>query len=556
MLGTEQGTIDYETSTDAKTQLLRADERLSRKSALTEIFELSRTELDDLLDGVGDSGKAFVAAVSTLEEKVWKPARQTTGGAQDSQARQRGAGFEAAYALRAKGESGGRFTFSDPKPGAQETWGEAHWCAWFLHKTLYSLWQCQDGPLFGKGLKEEAAAQRIWYLMQRWSHDHSPSRRQRTEDAAARRAAAAAKQAAPGRNKAKNATTTSGDPDSSAYATTKPATWKGKGKATIPATDDFPATAASARREKPVQSILSHPDARLGEAGCLTAIPITKPLAAIRPAIVDVEAMLSKLRAACVKALPDGRDPDGSPVLDYQAGAKMLGRRFIHPYQAWRFVESYFGSDFDDSHMAVVRDITQGKYGYRDQSGAEEIVAGAQLAAVDEAHLLSAMATDPTISRQARREEGDLITFDAVQQAPRPAAFDWVERLMASDDFQSHDYAGALQRLQLKSALYPRLRGMVKSTKLYWWQVLGIDRIEETRRQGKVKGIILADYVGLGKTLQMAGWMLHVSFPLRMGMLVEGFLIMPLLTSSPRQPNGLSAEAFPARSLPLPFCAR
>src|SRR5262245_37512712 len=61
------------------------------------------------------------------------------------------------------------------------------------------LWKRNGGSLFNNGLKQGAAAQRLGYLMRRWSADNAPSRFLRTEQAAAKKTtttAASSKQGA------------------------------------------------------------------------------------------------------------------------------------------------------------------------------------------------------------------------------------------------------------------------------------------------------------------------------------------------------------------------
>ena len=67
----ESGVID-QALTDVKTQLLEPVEWLSQKKSLMEIFDWSRPELDAILKGEGDNGKAFIRIVRMLDTEVWE----------------------------------------------------------------------------------------------------------------------------------------------------------------------------------------------------------------------------------------------------------------------------------------------------------------------------------------------------------------------------------------------------------------------------------------------------------------------------------------------------
>jgi hypothetical protein len=176
---------------EIKTQLLKPDNRLSQKASLMEIFELSRAELDAILKGEGENGKRFVSIMNTLDKHVWEPARQAAKEAGTGASRPRGAGFKTVYQEYVAGQRFGYQTYSRPTDESRERWQDLHWYAWFIHEALETLWDRNGGPLFDKGLRQDAAAQRLWYLMRRWSADNT-SRRLRSQKAATKKIAAAA----------------------------------------------------------------------------------------------------------------------------------------------------------------------------------------------------------------------------------------------------------------------------------------------------------------------------------------------------------------------------
>ncbi|PYH75137.1 uncharacterized protein BO88DRAFT_328807, partial [Aspergillus vadensis CBS 113365] len=56
----------------------------------------------------------------------------------------------------------------------------------------------------------------------------------------------------------------------------------------------------------------------------------------------------------------------------------------------------------------------------------------------------------------------------------------------------------------------PRLGGMIRGTALMFWQPVCINRIMEIMALGLVLGAIIADVVGVGKTWEAVGFLLHV----------------------------------------------
>jgi SNF2 family DNA or RNA helicase len=51
-------------------------------------------------------------------------------------------------------------------------------------------------------------------------------------------------------------------------------------------------------------------------------------------------------------------------------------------------------------------------------------------------------------------------------------------------------------------------------TVLKSWQVVGIDAILAFERDQEIQAAILGDSAGLGKTLQVIGWLVAVSIPI------------------------------------------
>jgi hypothetical protein len=499
---------------DVRIQLLKPDERLSQKQSLMQLFELNRASLDALLNGESETGKKFIRLMNTLDQRLWEPARQAAKEAGPDVPRPRGISFETVYQEYVLEERSGLQSYRDPEEEEQENWTELPWYVWYLYHALDVLWRRTGGPLSKKGLMEDAAAQRSWYLMRRWATDNTPSRRLRSKKGAA----TGKEHAAATSSKQQGPTATSSHQPTVVKPKSTNKKSKGKAKASKGAAGNKLTSGVHAQTFDTAQDNFAHPDMELSaeEDPDAEVIPqTTKPLV-IEVVNIDPDVLLNDMREICRESIP--KDVDGSPTYEWFDDGTRRIRRFTYSYQAWHFVESCFGNTYDDRKgMDTVRQIILGNYGHCDQSGAHDITNTVQEAAVEEAQVLSTMATDLTLAKEARREEGALLSFSAIEDTKRPQTFDWVEQMMNDERFQHHDYAGAMKRLHLKDP-YPQLKGMSEGIHLHWWQVLGIDKIEQTRLQGQVKGIILADYVGLGKTLQLTGWVLHVScsscFPL------------------------------------------
>jgi hypothetical protein len=85
-----------------------------------------------------------------------------------------------------------------------------------------------------------------------------------------------------------------------------------------------------------------------------------------------------------------------------------------------------------------------------------------------------------------------------------------LEKLLTNPLFERMDLAGACVRLHVTNPAYPRIAGLVFGVYLRAWQVTGIDALVTMYNQG-LRGALLADGMGTGKSLLMHGFMIHVS---------------------------------------------
>jgi hypothetical protein len=132
----------------------------------------------------------------------------------------------------------------------------------------------------------------------------------------------------------------------------------------------------------------------------------------------------------------------------------------------------------------------------------------------------------PSHRRKNGRQENDdddILPFGKLSQVDKDL-LDWVENLMSSVDYQPDDLKGAFRRFHIKPNSWrePRLRGMHKNVSLRWWQLTGAHDIWCKIEKRLMRGVLLADSVGIGKTMLMATVILHVSRR-ALGAFGEGF---------------------------------
>ncbi|KAL3453853.1 hypothetical protein BJX65DRAFT_78800 [Aspergillus insuetus] len=78
-------------------------------------------------------------------------------------------------------------------------------------------------------------------------------------------------------------------------------------------------------------------------------------------------------------------------------------------------------------------------------------------------------------------------------------------------DFQRDNHVEACHALGITNPERPKIRGMNPSATLKPWQPVAIHAITQFMQNPMLKGCILADGVGVGKTWETIGLILHVS---------------------------------------------
>ncbi|KAE8357873.1 P-loop containing nucleoside triphosphate hydrolase protein [Aspergillus caelatus] len=76
-------------------------------------------------------------------------------------------------------------------------------------------------------------------------------------------------------------------------------------------------------------------------------------------------------------------------------------------------------------------------------------------------------------------------------------------------EYQRENHEEACQRLNIPASSHPRLPNMHAGAMLKYWQPVAINALAEMKASGHVKGAILGDSVGLGKTWEAVGFLMH-----------------------------------------------
>jgi hypothetical protein len=83
----------------------------------------------------------------------------------------------------------------------------------------------------------------------------------------------------------------------------------------------------------------------------------------------------------------------------------------------------------------------------------------------------------------------------------------WLDNI----DYQREDHIRACQLLNIADETIPRMKSMLRSLTLKFWQPVCIAALIDMMEIDFMKGAILSDSVGLGKTWEALGVILHVS---------------------------------------------
>jgi hypothetical protein len=432
-------------------------------SKLADFCDLSARELSQIMEN-----EPFTSIFKAINEAVFQPAREESTRTQKP--RPRMFDLKTVVHTLSAGECRGNQKFSNPQPGEQDGWSSVDHHANFLYKMRQTFYFRKGGFLFGKGLTEDMANQRIWLILKRADAQNAPSRVAKRKKEAHKR--------------------------------------KLKGLE-----NDTPAKKRAARRQR--------------AGGRISRKPSDK-----NPSGASGEALLAESDDDY-----DDHDEDELVMLDPQS---LIEDMAVSP-------ATFDVGDDDDDHVRgsmklelppEFRQIANYKYRFwqyahmrqltRTYHKAVEVADRMQLqldtaAAARMDGLGMADGWTQAVEDDAANEdddEEDLDGADDIVCMGQPTVKDLenlaeLSKLMNNAKYQRDNIAESMRNLRIKDRRKPRLYRQSLSTPLRWWQVVGINAIVDARKHGQMRGVMLADIVGLGKTFQLAGYMLHVSCRLK-----------------------------------------
>lgn len=202
----------------------------------------------------------------------------------------------------------------------------------------------------------------------------------------------------------------------------------------------------------------------------------------------------------------DQDEPEMSPLDVLKLEAKGKPFNLIHDWHKHQTIRKVLES-FDPAKAEMVADntLTDERLNYLN---AESQTWEKTIAAMDKE------APDDDASKPRNTNKRDVPTKPIVQ-LPIATENDLQqhaeqEALFANAELEGGDYEEACTFLGIKNPEKPWMNGMLPGQQLQAWQVIGIKFIFDCIMKG-LRGCVIADIVGLGKTWEVAGYLLAVS---------------------------------------------
>jgi hypothetical protein len=420
---------------------------------LADFCDLSPRELSDIMEN-----EPFTSIFKAIDEAVFQPAREVSIRTQKP--RPRMFDLKTVVHTLSVGECHGNQKFSNPQSGEQDGWSSVDHHANFLYKMRQTFYFRKGGFLFGKGLTEDMANQRIWLILKRADAHNAPSRVAKRKNEAHKRKLKGLENDTPGKRRSRAVKKTSRKPSD-----------KNLGGASG---DGLPAD--------------SDDDYDEDELDMVDPQSIIEDMA-VSPGTFDVgDDDDNHVRGSMKLELP----PEFRQVANYK-------------YRYWQYAHMRQLTKTYHQAMAVAE---------RMQSGLDN-AAAARMDGLGMADGWAQVVEDDA-TKEHDGEEEDLDGTDDIVCMGQPTVKDLenlaeLSKLMNNAKYQRDNIIESMRNLRIKDRRKPRLFRQSLSTPLRWWQIVGINAIVDARKHGKMRGMMLADIVGLGKTFQLAGYMLHVS---------------------------------------------
>jgi hypothetical protein len=450
---------DIETAVEVLDTEEGKDANIARSlTKLAEFCDLSPRELSHIMEN-----EPFTSIFKAIDEAVFQPAREVSLRTQKP--RPRMFDLKTVVQTLSAGECHGNQKFSNPQSGEQDGWSPVDHHANFLYKMRQTFYFRRGGFLFGRGLTEDMANQRIWLILKRADAHNAPSRVAKRKKEAHQRHLKGLENDTPGKRRSRAGKKTSRKPSDKNLS--------GASGDALPADSDDDYDEDELDMVDP-QSIIED--------------------MAVSPTTFDV-------------GDNDDNHVRGSMKLELPHEFRQVAN---YKYRYWQYAHMRQLTKTYHEALAVAERL---------QSGLDNAAAARMdgLGMADGwAQAVEDDATKDNATKEDNDAEEDLDGADDIVCMGQPTVKDLeslakLSKLMDNPKYQRDNIKESMRNLRIKDRRKPRLFRQSLSTPLRWWQLVGINAIVDARKHGKMRGMMLADIVGLGKTFQLAGYMLHVS---------------------------------------------
>ncbi|KAF2430341.1 hypothetical protein EJ08DRAFT_697366 [Tothia fuscella] len=170
-------------------------------------------------------------------------------------------------------------------------------------------------------------------------------------------------------------------------------------------------------------------------------------------------------------------------------------------YWQWRIITELVSAEPDSNEATDVAPETL------DNARSAKIDMNEGLA-IQEEHMDDALLLQKMGQKMEEKEDTDLLNIGKPTKAER-AEFVANGRLFDKAIYQKAEWLKALIRLRIESGKRPKLPGCSDGVELRWWQVCGVDHMCDLMLSEILRGCVLSDMFGLGKTYEFAALILH-----------------------------------------------
>lgn len=403
----------------------------------------------------------------TLYQDSIKPEQEAAKAA--GKTRRRGQDLSEVQGQLIQCEAGGKRKYSRPNPDKSQ-WTKLDHYASFLHWVSSENVSDQNGIFFGKGLPDDIMYQRVWKVLQYSCTRVTPSHVK-----------------VPGERQSERQRAQKGSAVGSSSQTSRP-----RDPNQMQTSPDIPSGQFGGQ--------LSSSDEGMGdeeEDEMIQGLEPKVPSGGMVPESTFYMTPYQKKQFEKARALPEDESPPG-----FKAGK-------IQPLTAelkLRYKERSVVPNFNDPYWRFLF-VVKACNAYGNQGKVQEI--GNEMFRPD-ALTAESLAWTAELGNQL---DENIEEPDIVLQTPTKATteqYNTIQALMDNEDYQREDYREACQRLQIVDPRHPRLRSMPRGVELYFWQVLAIDVLIQSYNSSTLKGLVLADAMGLGKTISNAGFLMRV----------------------------------------------